>query len=403
MDLFTISFRNVVYNKTRTIRTFLILSFGALIYVFISALLGGMQDLSLKGSIEEETADIRIRALNYDEDIPYSDTNFFIANESGLKKVDGIKYTERIFVKGDLDNYQNSLPIVVIGIDPEKDSSIFSIPSTSSNAPSEGGIWVGASLAEQMGVKEDDYVNVSFRSYNGVYVSSEYQITGITKSSIPLYSEQAILIDINEMKNLFSTNMTSQYSVKVENEKDFDRVVKELKELYPNNQVITWKELLSDLFANIQIRRIITNIFLGMIMVVALLGLANAILISAWEKRKITAMMRAMGFFDRDIVGIFILEGFWIAMIGAIVGVILGIIINIPMSLYGINFGDFMKQSGQSFDVGFYIPPVLKSNWDIINFIPPLIIMPLLAVIISYFPARRSVKMSIVDAIRTRN
>lgn len=403
MDLITISFRDVIYNKTRTIRTFLILSFGALIYVFTSALLGGMQDLSIKGSIEEEMADIRIRAINFDEDIPYSDTNFFVANESGLKKVKGIEYTERVFVNGELDNYENSLPVVVIGVDPEKDLKIFSIPNTSSNAPSGGFIWVGASLADQMGIKEDDYVNVSFRSYNGVYVSSEYQVSSVMKSSIPLYSEQAILIDMNEMKNLFSKDMTSQYSVRVKDKKDINKVAMELKELYPNNQVLTWKELLSDLFANIQIRRVIMNIFLGMVMLVALLGLANAILISAWEKRKATAMMRAMGFFDRDIVGIFILEGFWIAVLGAVFGVLLGVIVNIPMSIYGIDFGDLIKMGEHSINVGFYVPPVVKNNWNVMNFLPPIILMPLLSVVISYFPARRSIKMSIVEAIRERN
>lgn len=404
MDIIKISLKNVLYNKSRAIRTFLILSFGALMYTYASALLGGMLNQSVKESVLEESADIRIRVKNFDEDIPYSETNFFKANDDALKNTESIKYTERILVSGEMDDYEKSLPIVIIGIDKNKDREIFTIPGVEGKEyPNEADIWVGAVLANQMGVKEGDYINISFRSYEGVYVSGEYRISALTKSSMPLYSEQSIFIDIEEMKNLFSDTMTSYYSIKVDNKKELEKVASELKKLYPDNSVLTWKEVLSELFFNIEIRLLFMGIFLAIIMFVALLGLSNSVLISAWEKRKTTAMMRAMGFYDKDIILLFVFEAVCIALLGALVGVIISAIINIPSSIIGFDMSGQLSVNGESLDVGFYIPPVMKSSWDIKHFLVPVILMPLSAAIISYFPARKSVQMSIVEGIRTRD
>ena len=403
MKFLMMSLKNVLRAKGRAIMTLSILSLGILIFIFYGTFVEGFMNQSIQGSIDEEISHIRIRALNYDEDLPLNETNMFYTPSDALDKIEGISYTPRLTLSADIDNYEDSLPIVLIGIDSTKDEKVFTLSSTSGE-PLGDTAWLGGSVARDMGVNIGDYVNLTFRSPVGTYISGEYEVGGIINSGNPLFSEQGVVIALQELQSLIGTNLISFYSIKLDDKNQLDSIATQVKRAYPNNEVLTWLDLTEDLRLMMEQKDGMLGSIYFIIALIAFLGLMNSILISVWEKRKNTGTLRALGYKDKDIIKIFVYEGFWIGLAGSILGVILGILLNIPLSTIGINYGALMASGdGATIDIGFYIPNIIRSVWNPVYFVGPLLVIPIAAMLVSYFPAKKSIQMSIVDCIRNKD
>jgi len=403
MNFLLLALKNISRAKKRSAMTLAILSLGVAIYILFGNLIEGFLNLAVDDMRNEDIADIRIRSGNYDEDFPISDINLWYESDNALKNIEGIDYTPRITLSADIDNYQDSLPIMLIGINEDTDTDVFSI-KTNSTTPLDDRAWVAASLANDMDVDIGDYINLTFRSPSGTFISGEYEIGGLLVSTNPIFSEHSVIVDINELQELLNSNFISYYSVKLSNPSKLDQIAKDITSYYPNQEVLTWEDLTSDLTYQMELRKKLFNVFFLMITVITLLGLINSILISVWEKRRNTGTLRALGFYDREILQIFMYEGFWIGLIGTIIGIILATLLNIPLSNEGINFATVLKsEDGTSINIGMYVPPVVKSVWNIKYFIMPLIFLPIVAMFVSYLPARKSISMSIVDCIRNKD
>ena len=402
MKFLMMALKNVLRSKGRAVMTFSVLALGVFIFIFYGNFMEGFVRDAINGMINEDIAHIRIRTMDYDEDLPYNKTNMWYAPSTSLDSIEGVAYTPRLLLSADIDNYVDTLPIVLIGIDPEKDQEIFKVTSTSKE-PLNDTAWVGASIAKDMGVDIGDYVNLTFRSPEGAYISGEYEIGGLLNSSNPIFSEQSVIIDLKEFQSLINTNLISYYSIRLDSLDNLDSVAQNIKQLYPNQEVLTWEDLTEDLRVMMKQKDQMFSIFYIIIAIIAFLGLMNSILISVWEKRKNTGTLRALGYFDDEITKIFIYEGLWIGLGGVLIGIILGALLNIPLSTIGINFAAFYQTNdGTSFDMGIYVPATIYSVWNPIYFIGPLIVIPIVSMLISYFPAKKSITMSIVDCIKNK-
>ncbi|MGL4560750.1 MAG: ABC transporter permease, partial [Brevinema sp.] len=140
-----------------------------------------------------------------------------------------------------------------------------------------------------------------------------------------------------------------------------------------------------------------------MILVITLIGIANSVLISVWEKRRLVGTLRAIGYSDRSILCLFIFEGAWIALIGAALGAFISALINIPLSFIGFDVLTLLKIGSKTIDVGFYIPPIIRTAWDLKIFLFPIIVTPIAAMLVSIFPAYKSIKMTIIECIRNND
>ncbi len=396
--------KNILRSKKRTFRTIAVLSMGVVIFVFYGTLMSGFNAISLEETIREDTAHIRLRANDYNEDFPYTTDNMFYFSSTEMQKIEGINYTPTIRLNGEVDNYENTMNVIIFGVEPKTVNNVFTVNTTATEELGDKA-WLGSSIAQDMNLAVGDYINITFRTKEGAFVSAEYEIGGLLNSSNFMFSKNGVMIDLVELQSMLATDEITFMNVKVEVEADIVKVEEDLSLMYPSVQVLGIDELTKDIQALNATKNAFMYPFYGIIALITFLGLANSILISVWEKRKTMGTLRSLGFYDNEIVSVFVFEGLCIGLIGATIGVVLGVLINIPMSTVGLDFaslaatgtGDFV------FDADFYVPPVMKSSWDAIFFIGPLVGIPLFSMLVSYFPARKSIKMSIVECIQNKD
>ena len=141
MDLFKMAFKNILRSKKRALRTFAVLVMGVAIFIFYGLLMDGFTDQSRNVTIDETTSHIRIRKNGFDEDLPLVKENLWYESITYLDNIENIEYTARTTISAEVDNYEDTLSVTLMGIDPEKDSTIFTL-STTATTPLNDTAWL---------------------------------------------------------------------------------------------------------------------------------------------------------------------------------------------------------------------------------------------------------------------
>lgn len=150
---------------------------------------------------------------------------------------------------------------------------------------------------------------------------------------------------------------------------------------YPQLRVQDQAEFLAETEGQIDQLLAVINVFLGIAVIIALIGIVNTLTLSVFERTRELGLLRAVGMTRRQIRRMVRWESVIVAVFGAILGVGLGI-------LFGWAISDAIPDdivAKASFPVG-----------QLLVFIIAAVIVGLLAAI---FPARRAARLNILDAI----
>ncbi|MFN9833245.1 MAG: ABC transporter permease [Phenylobacterium sp.] len=102
----------------------------------------------------------------------------------------------------------------------------------------------------------------------------------------------------------------------------------------------SWQERSRDILNLLVVRNVVMYAVISAILLVASFGIYTSVSTSVTDKRRDIAILRAMGFSDRDVEGIFLLEGLTVGVIGALAGFLLGAAMlealsRLPLSIEG--------------------------------------------------------------------
>src|SRR5690606_21611287 len=127
-------------------------------------------------------------------------------------------------------------------------------------------------------------------------------------------------------------------------------------------------------------------------LLVAAIGITNTMVMSIYERTKEIGVMKVIGASLRDIKRLFLFESALIGLLGGILGVIFSYLLSFIINHFGASFmGNFLGTGGES-DIS--IIPI----WLILA---AMAFSALIGIISGYYPARRAMNLSALEAIRT--
>ena len=102
----------------------------------------------------------------------------------------------------------------------------------------------------------------------------------------------------------------------------------------------SWQERSRDILNLLVVRNIIMYAVISAILLVASFGIYTAVSTSVTDKRRDIAILRAMGFSDRDVQGVFLIEGMVVGIVGALAGFAFGTLLlealsRVPLQIQG--------------------------------------------------------------------
>ncbi|MDD3626085.1 MAG: FtsX-like permease family protein, partial [bacterium] len=401
--ILSLAYKNLLRYKKRTILTFLILSVGIAFYIWIDSFLVGVNEQSFDNVINFETGHFKIQSKDYDEDKPFAEENFMKDYETVIEKLKTknyvTAYTQRIKFTAEMDNATDSAPCIVIGIDLKTYANVFSLPQFIEKGSLEpGGVMVGKTLAEDLKLELGDFIYITFREEKGMYNSIEAEVTGIIYSPDPATNNSTVFINLNEAKEFLNTSGITEIAIKTDDHEAYKKYREDLLKSIPGFQIKSWVDMSQDFLLISQTKKKFSSIFVFFIIVIALVGIINTVLMSVLEKKKEIGTLKALGFTDNDILKMFLFEGAIIGFLGSIFGIILSILLNWYFVEYGWDMSSIIEEMGSE-NVGYRIMSIAKSAWTIKPMIQSVLVATIVSMAASYYPAKQAVKMEPAECL----
>ena len=191
-----------------------------------------------------------------------------------------------------------------------------------------------------------------------------------------------------------ATNDYSTIKVKVDDVENVKEVQDKLKELgYQTSGMTDWLE------STKQSARIFQAIFGGIgaiAFIVAAIGITNTMIMSIYERTKEIGVMKVIGASIKDIEKLFLVESGFIGFFGGILGVVVSLIISFLFNILakGWLLSNMIGTDDMSIDAKISVIPI----WLIIV---ALLFSTFVGVLSGYLPAKRAMKLSALEAIRS--
>lgn len=258
-------------------------------------------------------------------------------------------------------------------------------------------VLIGAALADALHVLVGDTINLTTpkdieTSIVGMNIPNIRQavISGIFKSNIKDYDYNYIFTTYKIFDENQSNHNNQKLFLKVHNLDELDKTVKQIKQMHPNIELQSWKDLNKEYYGVMKFEKLATTFVLGLILLVAIFNVFASLIMTVIEKKKDIAILRAIGSTEKSIRLIYFFDGAIIGTIGSFIGGLLGL----TLCYLQINYKLF------AIDASKYIMDAIPVEVHLFDVLMIVLFSLLLSFLVTLFPSYRASKLNIVESLR---
>jgi lipoprotein-releasing system permease protein len=411
-----ISLRHLFAKKRQTIVAMLGVMFGIAVFIFQAGLMSGFQTTFIDQTVNT-TANIRI----------YNEANK--SRPSILSQIDSLK-DQLIFVqnqkpKDEQPKIRNGKQIIEIlekdknvvgvspflgsqaifkmgvaqmsgrvsGVDIVKENILFNVQKNNVEGnilklqTIPNGIILGQGLADLLGAKMGDNLNVI--SPSGVTL--EMKVVGINRSGLTEVDKTRAYINLRNAQKLLRVDGSyiTDINIKLKDIDKAEQLAKQYQKKF-GYKALDWKEANASIFGIFKVQNMITYLVIVSILIVSGFGIFNILMMIIYEKMPDIAILKAIGYKDKDIVKIFLTESLLIGIVGGVLGLLLGFTMQQVVGSIKLNIKGFVSME------------YLQFNSSPVFFIFAYIFALIVTAIAGYIPARKASKIDAIDIIRSK-
>ncbi|MGQ0285980.1 lipoprotein-releasing ABC transporter permease subunit [Pasteurellaceae bacterium 22721_9_1] len=196
---------------------------------------------------------------------------------------------------------------------------------------------IGAQLAEQLKVQIGDKVrlmlteNSQYTPFGRVPAQRLFKVSDIylASSEVSSYVAFANLADIGRLMRIKPENVQA---VRLSLSDPFK--ITELNQIFPESawKIDDWRKQKGEFFQAVRMEKNMMGLLISLIIVVAVSNIITSLSLMVVDKQGEIAILQTQGLTKRQVGRIFILQGFFVGLVGTIIGCILGILITLNLS-----------------------------------------------------------------------
>ncbi len=414
--IFRIAMTHLVAKKRQTLVAMLGVTFGIMIFIFQAGLITGFQTTFIEQTVNT-TANIHmyndpyrnrpsiLQLENHDE------KKWIVVNnqkpKDELNKIrNGYQIISEIEKNPDVEGVSPFLGTQAIlrsgivqyagrlaGVDIDKENLLFKVSDfmilgdISKLKTVNNGIILGEGLADKIGAGMNDNINVI--APNGTML--EMKIVGINRTGLTEVDKSRAYVSIRNAQRLLGVDNSyiTDINIKLKDITRSDELSKEFEKIY-GYHAEDWKEANANIFGVFKIQNLITYLIIISILIVSGFGIFNILMMIIYEKMPDIAILKAVGFKDRDIRKLFLTESIVIGAIGGIAGLVMGFILTHIIGSIKMDIKGFVSME------------YLKFNSSPLFYIFGYLFALVVTTFAGYIPARKASKIDPIDIIRAK-
>lgn len=311
--------------------------------------------------------------------------------------------TPRLSVSGILSNGKNSTIFIAQGLVPADDAVLRGerIRSRAFRGDyldnhERAGVVVGSDLATMLNLDLGSDGVVLSNSYSGMANALDVKVRGIYNTGAAATNDKMVLMTFQHAQDLVDFQGAERLVVLLKNEingayaataaKNMQRT---LLEAGFDVEIKTWSEL--SVFYN-QVKSMFDMIFFfifTIVLVIVVMSVINTMSMAVMERTREIGTLRALGFTRYGVKSLFSTEGMLLGLLGSVLGSLIFFGVYIVITLTHPTYVPPASSNPVPLRVDLVWPALIKN----------VIFMLMLSTVAAFVPARRSSRMSIVDAL----
>ncbi|HPF93929.1 MAG TPA: ABC transporter permease [Tenuifilaceae bacterium] len=402
--IWSVSWRNVWRSKTRSLVIITAITLGVFAGVYTVAFMFGWVNQRVASVINTEMSHIQIHHPEYLETYEIHDlipnTDEIVSQLSSLKSVKAV--SDRVIATCMVASAETGSGVQLVGVDPEREMLVTNIhqkvvDGEYFNGVKTNPIVIGEKLAEKLKVKVRSKVVVTITEMDGTLTGGAFRVAGIYRTSNTSYDEMKAFVRADDIRRLVGLDENAGHEIAVLlNENGTEKLIaKEISEMHPNLQVLTWTQLLPEMEMLNENMNLMLYIFVGIILLALGFGIVNTMLMVILERVKELGMLMAVGMNRLRVFTMIVLETVFLSLTGGIIGIVLAVMLTAITGKTGIDLS-LWAQGLNSFGYDSVIYPEI--GFDSIVGVTILVIIT--GVISAIYPARKAIKLKPAEAIR---
>jgi len=332
--LLRMAWRNVWRHGRRTIIVLIATTLGLALMLFFDGLFGGSEQAIFGNAVKLQGGNVLIHAPGYRERarrtplLPLPDDETVL--QAALAQSHVIAASRRIKTGGIVSSREGSLPVTVIGVEPEQEAATGLLAENVAQGryladDDEDNILIGQALAERLEVGVGERIALVGRATHEQMRRRTMTVVGIYDLGLPEVEKGTVYVSLAEAQSLFDLrDQATEVIVSLERVGQEQSVLASLRSTLPGYDVDSWYTLNPEMMQALEVNEQVMALFGLVVLLIAAVGILNILLMAVFERTREIGILAALGLKRRQILTLFLQEGVLIGVLGALVGSLLG-------------------------------------------------------------------------------
>ena len=402
MKITKLSWRNLWRNPTRTNVTILAVSLCIAVLIIFQSMIVGLIEKAKFTTTNLVIGEVQVHAEGYLDDrsiyksLQNTEEIHLIAKENNIGLV------ERSYGFGLISSGTKSAGTQFWGINPESELQHFDFANHIDKGnfltnTSLKKIVLGRKLASSIAADIGTELVVFVQGADGSLGNELFYVAGILKNMADNVDRGAAMILREDFDILFSTNnLIHEIALNSKGRFESEEIQKLLSARTADVDVETWQQLMPTIALLTEKMSVFMRTFFSLIFgIAASLGVMNTMIMSTYDRMREFGIIRAIGTTPWRILKQVSLEAILLTTIASVIGAVVGLSIALYFQKYGF---DVSGGGNMSFG-GVVMDPVWRASVSVGIVLLPIVLLMLVSIVASIYPASIAARIKPVEAI----
>jgi ABC-type lipoprotein release transport system permease subunit len=407
-----IAVRNLQRHLRRSAITIFSIGFGLAVILWLQAILAGSNQNIIQTITSTYHGDMQIFRQDYRRDhlIQQSfDVDQMV--QAGFFNIPGVAYAPRLLLPALVSSGEQSLPVILQGIDPEREAEITKVKESLVegdylDSKSDGdcktrAAYISRSLAQLLNIHIGNKAVILAQAADGTLGNELLRVKGLFDTHSPEYDKGMVFTTLACVRQIGALTGAHEVAFRIKDRSlDPDKIRAELNSKISKDLVtLSWREAEPRLAAMVNFNDASIILVSIILFVVISLGILNAFLVAVFERTVEFGVMMALGTDPLFVVILLLVEGLLLGLAASFLGILVGAAVITYHSIVGY---DLEPLVGKNLSVGaFQLKLVVYPIVNLSGSVKATLITILVVTLSTLYPAIRASRLKPIEAIRS--